>query len=195
MTGSRVQGPRFRGLGAIPDMQCMLASGMRFFPRDDVPMFSSASLLFRASHPNIPRLLFTYSTFVAGYAAHGLFMRYTVYIGIHVFVFFFPTLTVGLLDFKVNVVLARCLGYSCTAPPPRIPAVPNRRASLQCLTAKYPCSAEPPSILAVPNRRASLQCQPQSVPAVPNHQVSLQCPTAEYPCSAQAPSIPAVPNH
>ena len=100
----------------------------------------------------------------------------------------------GLLDLKVNVVLARGLEYSCSAPPQRIPAVPNCKASLQCLTAKYPCSAEPPSILAVPNRRVSLQCQPQSIPAVPNHQVSLQCPSAKYPCSAQAPSIPAVPN-
>ena len=40
MTGFRVQGPGFRGLGAIPDMQCILASGMRIFPRDDVPIFS-----------------------------------------------------------------------------------------------------------------------------------------------------------
>ena len=127
----------------------------------------------------------------------------------------FPTLAVGLLDFKVDVVLAR-LEADFRGQPPSIPAVPNRRVSLPCPTIKYPCSAQPQSIPAVPNRRVSLQCptikypcsaqpmsipamlngcaQPQSIPAVPNRRVSLQCPTAKYPCSAQLPSIPGVPN-
>ena len=117
---------------------------------------------------------------------------------------FLPTLAVGLLDFKVYVVLALCHELDCSAQPQSIPAVPNHRVSLQCPATKYPCSAQPQSIPAVPGRRLSLQCpatkypcsaQPQSVPAVPSHEVSLQGPTAEYPCCAQPQSIPAVPNH
>ena len=88
----------------------------------------------------------------------------------------FPTLAVGLLDFKVDVVLAR-LEADFSDQPPSILAVPNHQVSLQCPTAEYPCSAQPQSIRAVPNRR-----------------VSVQCPTAEYPCSAQPLSILAVPN-
>ena len=121
------------------------------------------------------------------------------------FLFFslFPTLAVGLLDFKVNVVLAR-LEADFSDQPPNIPAVPNRRVSLHCPTTKYPCSALPQSLHAVPNRRVSLQCpttkypcsaQPQSLPAVPSRRVSFHCPTAKYPCSAQPLSILAVPNH
>ena len=116
---------------------------------------------------------------------------------------FFPTLAVGLLDLKVDVVLAR-LEADFSDQPPSIPAVPNHQVPLQCPTAKYPCTAQPPSIPAVPNHQISLQCptikspcsaQPPSIPAVPNHQVSLQGPTTKYPCSAQPSSIPAVPNH
>ena len=92
----------------------------------------------------------------------------------------FPTLAVGLLDFKVDVVLAR-LEADFSDQPPSIPAPqPNRKVSLQCLIAKYPCSAQ--------------RAQMQSIPAVPNHQMSLQGPTEKYACSAQAQSIPGVPN-
>ena len=101
----------------------------------------------------------------------------------------FPTLAVGLLDFKVDVVLAR-LEADFSDQPPSITAVPNRRVSLQCRTTKYPCSAQPMSIPAMLNGCAHLQ----SVPAVPKRRVSLQCPTAEYPYLAQPQSIPAVPN-
>ena len=120
-----------------------------------------------------------------------------------------PFLAVGLLDFKIYVVLALCQKPECSAQPripteypsgahpQSIPAVPSRQVSRQCPTAEYPCSAQPQSILSA---------QPQSIPAV---RVSLQCPTttypcnaqpqsiptAEYPCSAQLQSIPAVPNH
>ena len=125
----------------------------------------------------------------------------------------------GLLDFKVDVVLARLEAdfsdqppsisaapnhqvtkYSCRAQPQSIPAVPNHQVSLQCQTAKYPCSAQPMSILA---RRVSLHCpttkypcsaQPLNILAVSNHQISLQDPTEKYPCSAQAQSIRGVPN-
>ena len=116
--------------------------------------------------------------------------------------FFFPTLPVGLLDFKVDVVLAR-LEADFSDQPPSIPAVPNRRVFLQCPTTKCPCSAQPTSIPAVPSRRVSLQCptaeypctaQPQSIPAVPNCKVCLQCPTAECPCSVQPSNIPAGSN-
>ena len=118
---------------------------------------------------------------------------------------FFPTLAVGLLDLKVDVVLARLeadfryqppsisavlnhkKSHPYTAQPPSIPAVPNhRRVSLQCPTAGIPYTAQPPSIPAVPNhRKVSLQCPTRD---------SLHCPTTKYPCSAQPPSIPAVPN-
>ena len=60
----------------------------------------------------------------------------------------FPTLAVGLLDCKVDVVLAR-LEADFSDQPPSIPAVPNRRVSLQCPTAEYPYTAQPQSILAV----------------------------------------------
>ena len=123
--------------------------------------------------------------------------------GVHLFkitptLHLFPTLTVGLLDFKEDVVLARwkqtlvpnhqvCLQCPttkcpCSAQPPSVPVVPNHQVSLQCPTTKCPCSAQPPSVPA----------QPPSVPAVPNHQVSLQCPTTKCPCSAQPPSVPVV---
>ena len=117
---------------------------------------------------------------------------------------FFPTLTVGLLYFKVYVVLALRPEPDCSAQPQSIPAVPKRRVSLQCPTAKYLCSAQPQDIPAMHNCRVSLQCptaeypcsaQPPSIPALPNRQVSLQCPTAEHPCSAQPQSILAAPNH
>ena len=104
----------------------------------------------------------------------------------------FPTLAVGLLDFKVNVVLAR-LEADFSDQPPNIPAVPSRRVSFHCPTAKYPCSAQPLSILAVPNAKYPCSAQLQSIPGVPNHQVSLQCPTTKYPCRAQPKSIPSVP--
>ena len=91
----------------------------------------------------------------------------------------------GLLDFKVDVVLARPeADYSDQ--PPSIPAVPNQQVSLQCPATKYPCSA-PQSIPAVHT------AQLQSIPAVTNCRVSLQCPTTKYPCRAQPKSIPAVP--
>ena len=97
---------------------------------------------------------------------------------------FFPTLAVGLLDFKADVILAR-LEADFSDQPPSIPAVPNRRVSLQCRTAGYPCSAPPLNILG--------SAQPQNTPAVPNHQVSLQCPTAEW--SAQQQSINILAAH
>ena len=109
---------------------------------------------------------------------------------------YFPTLAVGLLDFKVDVVLAR-LEADFSDQPPSIPAVPNYQVSLQCPINEYPCSA------SWPNRKVLLQClttkypcsaQARSIPAVHNRRVSLQCRTAEYPCSAQPQSIPAVPN-
>ena len=121
--------------------------------------------------------------------------------------YLFPTLAVGLSDFKVDVVLAR-LEADFSDQPPSIPAVPNHQVSLQCPATKYPCSSQPPSIPAVPNRKVSLHCpttkypcsaELQSmpevyIPAAPNRRVSLQCPTTKYPCSAQPPRIPAVPN-
>ena len=82
----------------------------------------------------------------------------------------------GLLDFIVDAVLAR-LEADFSGQPTSILAVPNRKVSLQCPTAKYPCSAKL-----------------QSIPAVSNHQISLQGPTEQYPCSAQPQSIPGVPN-
>ena len=115
--------------------------------------------------------------------------------------FYFPTLAVGLLDFKVDVVLAR-LEADFSHQPPSIPALPNHQVSLQCPTTKYPCSAQPPSIPAVPSRKVSLHCptgkypcsaQLQSMPAVPNCRVSLQCPTIKYPSRVQPKSIPAGP--
>ena len=57
---------------------------------------------------------------------------------------FFPTLAVGLLDCKVDVVLAR-LEADFSDQPPSIPAVPKHQVSLQCPTTKYPCSAQTPS--------------------------------------------------
>ena len=123
----------------------------------------------------------------------------------------FPTLAVGLLDFKVDVVLAQ-LEADFSDQPPSIPAVTSHHVSLQCplcrvsqqcRTAEYPCSAQPPSIPAVPNHHVSLQgptaeypcsAQPQSILTLPNRKVSLQCSTTKYPRSAQLQSIPAVPN-
>ena len=107
---------------------------------------------------------------------------------------FFRTLALGLLDCKVDVVLAR-------------PEADFTDQPLQCPTAEYPCSAQLQSIPAVPNRRVSftlpnrkvsLQCsttkyprsaQPQSIPAVLNCKVSMQCPIAKYLCSAQLQSV------
>ena len=66
------------------------------------------------------------------------------------FVGFFPTLAVGLLDFKVDVVLAR-LEADFSDQPPSIPAVPYHQVSLQCPTAEYPYTAQPQSIPAVLN--------------------------------------------
>ena len=102
----------------------------------------------------------------------------------------------GLLDFKVEVVLAR-LEADFSDQPPSIPAVPNHQVSPQCPNAEYPCSAQPQSIPAERKRKVSLQCpttQPQNIFSLPNCNVSLQCST-KYPRSAQPQSIPAVPNH
>ena len=44
-------------------------------------------------------------------------------------IFLFPTLTVGLLDFQEDVVLAR-LEADFSAQPPSVPAVPNHQVSL-----------------------------------------------------------------
>ena len=80
--------------------------------------------------------------------------------------------------------------------------MPNRRISLQCLTAEYPYTAQPQSVPAVVNHFVSLQrptakypcsAQLQSIPAIPNRKVSLQYPSTKYPCRAQPKSIPAVP--
>ena len=135
----------------------------------------------------------------------------------------FPTLAVGLLDFKVDVVLAR-LEADFSDQPPSIPALPSHQVSLHCPTTKYPCSAQLQSIPAVPNCKVSLQCptneypcsaqplsilttlhcptakypcsaQPPRILALPNRRVSLQCPATEYPYTAQPQSVPAVPNH
>ena len=53
----------------------------------------------------------------------------------------FPTLAVGFLDLKIDVVLAR-LEADFSDQPPSIPAVPKRRVSLECPTAgyQYSCS-------------------------------------------------------
>ena len=64
---------------------------------------------------------------------------------------FFPTRAGGLLDFKVDVVLAR-LEADFSDQPPSIAAMPNHQVSLQCPTNEYPCSTQPPSIPAVPNQ-------------------------------------------
>ena len=120
----------------------------------------------------------------------------------------FPTLAVGLFDFKslccprppcgawlqCSTATFPCASpapnpeYPCSAPPTKypcivqllsIPAVPNQcRVSLQCPTTKHPCSA-----------------QLLRIPAVLNRRVSRQCPTTKHPCSsAQPQSIPAAPN-
>ena len=62
----------------------------------------------------------------------------------------FPTLEVGLLDFEVDVVLAR-LEADVSDQPPSIPTVPNHQVSLQCPTTEYPYTAQPQSISAVLN--------------------------------------------
>ena len=100
----------------------------------------------------------------------------------------FPTLAVGLLDLKVDVVLAR-LEAELSAQPPSIPAVPNRKVSLQCSTTKYPSSAPFKVSLQCPTAKYPCSAQPQSIPAGPNRKVSLQCPSAEYPWSAQQQRI------
>ena len=138
----------------------------------------------------------------------GLFFcgwwRYTIEcaIGGQMSYHLFPTLAVGLLDFKVDVALAR-LEADLSDQPPSIPAVPNHQVSLPCPTAEYPCSAQPPSIPAVPDHQVSLQCptaeypcsaQPLSIFTLPNRKLSLQCSTTKYPRSDQPQSIPAVPN-
>ena len=65
-----------------------------------------------------------------------------------------------------------------------IPAVPNRRVSLQCSMAKLLCRQQPlQSIFAALNSRVSLSARPRSISAVP---------MAMYPCSAQTHSIFAV---
>ena len=51
----------------------------------------------------------------------------------------------GLLDVKVDVVLAR-LEADFRAQPPGIPAAPNHQVSLQCPTTKYPCNAQSQNI-------------------------------------------------
>ena len=127
----------------------------------------------------------------------------------------------GLLDFKVYVVLALRPELDCGAQPQSIPAVPDHHASLKCPSAEYPSSIQSLSILSVfappnhqvflPNPAVFLQCPWQRIPAVPkptvfctakgqslpvansNRRVFLQCPTAEYPCSAQPCSISARP--
>ena len=65
----------------------------------------------------------------------------------------FPTLAVGFLDFKVYVVPPKEL--DCNAQWQRIPAVPNRKVSLQCPIAEYPYSAEPQSFPNLPGNFTS----------------------------------------
>ena len=50
-----------------------------------------------------------------------------------------PTLAVGLLDLKVDVL--NRLEADFSDQPPSIPAVPNHEISLQCQTSEYPCNA------------------------------------------------------
>ena len=125
---------------------------------------------------------------------------------------FFPLFAMGLLDYEVDIVLAR-LEADFHDQPPNICVVLNHQVSLQCPITEYPCNAQPQSIPAMPNRRVSLQCPtaeypcnapPQNMFAMANRRVYLQCPTAEYPstaqlqnipCSAQPLNIPAAPNH
>ena len=99
----------------------------------------------------------------------------------------------GLLDFKVDVVLAR-LEADFSDQPPSIPAVPNHRVSLHCPNAKYPRSAQPLVSSQCPTAKYPCSVQLQSITAMPNCRVSRQCPATKYPCRAQPKSIPAVPN-
>ena len=114
----------------------------------------------------------------------------------------------GLLDFKVCVVLALRPEPDCSAQPQSMPAVPTTKHPcsapttkcssaeypcsaqaqniLQCLATKYPCSAQPPR---------SLQCPPTKCPCSAHHQAYLQCLTTKYPCSAQPQSIPNPPRN
>ena len=125
----------------------------------------------------------------------------------------FPTLAVGLFDFKSLCCPRPPCGawlqcstatFPCAQPRVSLQCATNQ-VSLHCPTAEYPCSAQPvQSIPAVPNHQASLQCpttkhpcsaQLLRIPAVLNRRVSLQCPTTKHPCSsAQPQSIPAAPN-
>ena len=77
-----------------------------------------------------------------------------------------------------------------------IPAVPNRKLSLQCSAIKYPCIAQPPSLPAAPlhcpTTKSPCSAQPHGIPVMPDRRVSLHCPTAKYPCSAQPLSILAL---
>ena len=108
----------------------------------------------------------------------------------------FPTLGVGLLDFKLNSSPrpelfsspGLLLAHPWSAQPQSVPGVPNSRVSLQCPIQRTP--AQPQSLPRVPNRRVSpksptnprvsLECQPQR----PNPRVSL----------AQPQSVPGVPS-
>ena len=91
---------------------------------------------------------------------------------------FFPTLGVGLLDFKLN-----------SSPRPELFSSPglNLRVSLE-----YPRECPAQSLIGVPN--------PQSLPGVPTTRVSLECPESAWsaqpqcPRSAQPQSVPGVAN-
>ena len=93
----------------------------------------------------------------------------------------FPTLGVGLFDFKLNssprkelvsspgLLLAHAWSAQCQS----VPGAPNSRVSLGCPTPESPCSV-------------------QRVPGVPSPRVSLECPTPKSPWSAQPQSLPGV---
>ena len=128
------------------------------------------------------------------YCIPVLLHYYTILYLYHcIFSLSFPTLGVGLLDFKLNsstsprpelfsssgtLLLARSTPRSSPeCPTPSVPGVPNSRVSLKCPTPESHWSA-----------------QPQSLPGVPSRRVSLECPTPESPWSAQPQSLPEVPN-
>ena len=73
--------------------------------------------------------------------------------------------------------------YPCSAQPQSIPAVPNRRVSLQCPTSEYPCSAQPKYL-------CSAQCQNVLVvPSPCNAEFHSNCPCSaklQLSCSAFA---------
>ena len=95
-----------------------------------------------------------------------------IYICIYIciYVLLFPTIGVGLLDFKLNSSpgpelfssAGLLLAHFWSAQPQSV---------LGCPTPECPCSAQP---------RVLLECTIQSVPGVPNPRVSLECPTPEY---------------